>query len=325
LKNRVLVTRIIPEKALSILKEHAQVAIHLEDRAMKEEEILGQIPGKLALLPMGSDLISAKILETGKDLKIVANYAVGFNNIDLSTATSLKIAVTNTPDVLTETTADLTFALILGVARRLAEGDRFVRAGKWVEWKPNLFTGSDVYGKTLGIIGLGRIGSAVAQRGLGFRMRILYADVRPADRGVEERCQAKFVPLGDLLQESDFVTLHIPLSPETTHLIGREELRLMKKNAFLINASRGPVVDEEALVEALRSGAIAGAGLDVFEKEPKVSPELLSMENTLLLPHVGSATMETREKMAFVAVNNILAVLRGQTPPNLLNPEIYRT
>lgn len=325
MKTKVLVTRVIPQKALNLLQEKAEVTINLEDRAMTEEEIIGHLPGKLALLSMGSDPISGKILKAGGDLKIVANYAVGFNNIDLAAATRLKIAVTNTPDVLTDTTADLTFALILGVARRLAEGDRFVREGKWVEWKPSLLMGSDVHGKTLGIVGLGRIGSAVAERALGFRMKILYTDVRPADRSVEEGCRARFVPLRDLLRESDFVSLHVPLTPETTHLIGREELRLMKKSAFLINASRGPVVDERALVEALRSGTIAGAGLDVFEKEPAVTPEFFSMENTLLLPHVGSATLETREKMALVAVRNILAVLAGETTPNILNPEIYRT
>ena len=325
MKTKVLVTRVIPQKALNLLQEKAEVTINLEDRAMTEEEIIGHLPGKLALLSMVSDPISAKILKAGGDLKIVANFAVGVNNIDLAAATRLKIAVTNTPDVLTDTTADLTFALILGVARRLAEGDRFVREGKWVEWKPSLLMGSDVHGKTLGIVGLGRIGSAVAQRALGFRMKILYTDVRPADRSVEEGCRARFVPLRDLLRESDFVSLHVPLTPETTHLIGREELRLMKKSAFLINASRGPVVDERALVEALRLGTIAGAGLDVFEKEPAVTPEFFSMENTLLLPHVGSATLETREKMALVAVRNILAVLAGETPPNILNPEIYRT
>lgn len=325
MKTKVLVTRVIPQKALNLLQEKAEVTINLEDRAMTEEEIIGHLPGELALLSMVSDPISAKILKAGGDLKIVANFAVGVNNIDLAAATRLKIAVTNTPDVLTDTTADLTFALILGVARRLAEGDHFVREGKWVEWKPSLLMGSDVHGKTLGIVGLGRIGSAVAQRALGFRMKILYTDVRPADRSVEEGCRARFVPLRDLLRESDFVSLHVPLTPETTHLIGREELRLMKKSAFLINASRGPVVDERALVEALRSGTIAGAGLDVFEKEPAVTPEFFSMENTLLLPHVGSATFETREKMALVAVRNILAVLAGETPPNILNREIYRT
>ncbi|MDI6754838.1 MAG: D-glycerate dehydrogenase [Thermodesulfobacteriota bacterium] len=321
---KVLVTRIIPERPLALLKEKAEVSINLEDRAMPAEEMIVQLPGKVALLSMGGDPISAKVLEAGKELKIVANDAVGFNNIDLAAATRWKIAATNTPEVLTDTTADLTFALILGVARRVAEADRFVRAGKWVGWKPDLFLGSDIHGKTLGIIGFGRIGMAMAQRALGFNMPILYTDVRPIERSVEERYLAKFVSLKELLREADFITLHVALTPETIHLIGREELGMMKRTAFLINASRGPVIDEKALVEALKSGMIAGAGLDVFEEEPRVTPELLLMDNVLLLPHIGSATFETREKMALVAVNNILSVLRGEIPPNILNPEIYR-
>ena len=325
MKPKVLVTRKIPARPLNLLQEKAEVTIHREDRAITGEEIIAHLPQKIALLSMGGDPIAAKILEAGKDLKIVANNAVGFNNIDLAAATRLKIAATNTPEVLTDTTADLTFALILGVARRVAEADRFVRAGKWMGWKPDLLLGSDVHGKTLGIIGLGRIGTAMAQRALGFNMEILYTDVRPLDRSVEERYRAKYVSMKELLPRADFVTLHVALTPETTHLIGREELRLMKSTAFLINASRGPVVDEKALVEALKSGMIAGAGLDVFEEEPRVTPDLIQMENVLLLPHIGSATFETREKMALVAVNNILAILRGEIPPNILNPEIYRS
>jgi glyoxylate reductase len=275
------------------------------------------------LLSMGGDPLSAEVLEAGKNLKVVANNAVGFNNIDVAAATRLKIAVTNTPDVLTDTTADLTFALILGVARRIAEADRYVRTGKWMGWTPRLMIGGDVHGKTLGIIGLGRIGSAVARRGQGFNMRILYHDIRRLDPAVEQQHQLQFFSLRDLLQASDFVTLHVPLTRETRHLIGAEELGLMKKTAYLINASRGPVVEEKALVQALQAGTLAGAGLDVFEAEPKVTPELLSMDNVLLLPHIGSATDETREKMVMVAVQNILAVLRGEIPPNILNPEIY--
>ncbi|HYB20225.1 MAG TPA: D-glycerate dehydrogenase, partial [Thermodesulfobacteriota bacterium] len=296
---------------------------NLENRSMTEEEIIAALPGKMGLLAMGGDPVNAKLLKAGKTLKIVANNAVGYNNIDLGAATRLKIAATNTPDVLTDTTADLAFALILGVARRIAEADRFVRAGKWVGWSPGLMIGSDVHGKTLGIVGLGRIGSAVARRGQGFNMRVVYNDIRRLDPAVEQQHQLQFLPLRDLLMVSDFVSLHVPLTPETKHLIGSKELRLMKKSAFLINASRGPVVDEKSLVEALRSGFVAGAGLDVFEAEPKVTPELLKMENVLLVPHIGSATDETREKMALVAVNNILAVIRGEIPPNILNPEIY--
>jgi glyoxylate reductase len=323
MKPKVLVTRKIQEQPLRLLQEHAEVTINREDRAMTADEIMASLPGKTGLLSMGSDPISAKLLESGRDLKIVANNAVGFNNLDLAAATRLKIAATNTPEVLTDTTADLTFALMLGVARRIGEAERFVRAGKWVGWHPDLLLASDVHGKTLGIIGLGRIGRAVAKRALGFNMEIVYHDLGKIDPAPAGLSRAKFLSLGELLKQSDFVTLHVPLSPETKHLIGREELRAMKKTAFLINASRGPVVDERALVEALQSGLIAGAGLDVFENEPRISPELLKMENVLLVPHIGSATFATREKMSLVAVHNILAVLRGEVPPNILNPEIY--
>ncbi len=323
MKPKVLVTRKIQERPLRLLKEHAEVTINLEDRAMTPDEIMANLPGKVGLLSMGSDPILGNLLESGQDLKIVANNAVGYNNLDLAAATRLKIAATNTPEVLTDTTADLTFVLMLGVARRIGEAERFVRAGKWVGWHPDLLLASDVHGKTLGIIGLGRIGSAVAKRALGFNMEIIYNDIRKIEPGLVDLLRGKFLPLRELLAESDFVSLHVPLNPETTHLIGREEFRMMKKTAFLINASRGPVVDERALVEALQLGIIAGAGLDVFEKEPRVSPELLKMENVLLVPHIGSATAATREKMSLVAVNNILAVLRGEIPPNILNPEIY--
>lgn len=324
MKPKVLVTRKIYERPLQLLREKAEVTLNPEDRSMTPEEIVASLPGKMGVLAMGADPWTAKLLEAGKDLKIVANNAVGFNNIDLAAATRLKIAATNTPDVLTDTTADLTLALILGVARRIAEADCFVRAGKWTGWTPRLMIGGDVHDKTLGIIGLGRIGSAVARRGQGFNMKIVYNDIRRLDPAIEQQHQLQFMPLRDLLLISDFVTLHVPLTPETKHLIGAEELGLMKKTAYLINASRGPVVDEKALVAALRSGTIAGAGLDVFEAEPKVTPELLQMENTVLVPHIGSATDETREAMALRAVNNILAVIRGEIPPNILNPEIYQ-
>ncbi len=323
MKVRVLVTRKTYERPLQLLRESAEVMINREDRSMTPEEVIAALPGTMGMLAMGGDPVTAKLLEAGKDLKVVANNAVGFNNIDLAAATRLKIAATNTPDVLTDTTADLSFALILGVARRIAEADRFVRAGQWTGWTPRLMIGADVHGKTLGVIGLGRIGSAVARRGQGFNMRIVYYDIRRLDPAIEQQHQLQFMPLRDLLQVSDFVTLHVPLTPETRHMLGSEQFRLMKKSAFLINASRGPVVDEKALVVALRSGIIAGAGLDVFEGEPAVTPDLFQMENTLLLPHIGSATDETREAMTLRAVNNILAVIRGEIPPNILNPEIY--
>jgi glyoxylate reductase len=323
MKPPVLVTWKMPERPLALLKETAEVTVNLDDRYLSSKELIAQVPEKVALLCLGVDPISAAILEAGKNLKIVAIYAVGYNNIDLSTATRLKIAVTNTPDVHAETTADLTFALILAAARRVTEGDRFVRAGKWVRWKPDLLLGSDVYGKTLGIVGLGQIGSAVAKRAQGFNMKTLYTDLRRMNRGVEDQCRARFVSLPELLSQADFVTLHVPLMPETTHLIGSPELRRMKRSGYLINASRGPVVDEDALVEALQQGIITGAALDVFEQEPRVHPKLLEMENVTLLPHIGSGSSETRERMGFVAVQNVFAALQGESPPNILNPDIY--
>lgn len=323
MKPKVLVTRAIQEKPLQLLQEYAEVTMNPENRALRPEEIMAYLPGQVGLLAMGGDPITEQVLGAGKELKIVANNAVGFNNIDLVAATRLKIAVTNTPDVLTDTTADLTFALILAVARRIVEADRYVRAGRWVGWTPELMLGQDVYGKTLGIIGLGRIGAAVAKRAQGVGMKVIYTDIRRLPPAVEAQHNLIFLPKRDLLQEADFVTLHVPLMPETRHLIGESELQLMKKSAFLINASRGPVVDEQALVAALKLGIIAGAGLDVFEEEPKVHPQLLQMENVVLLPHIGSATRATREKMSLAAVNNILAVLRGEIPPHILNPEIY--
>ena len=323
MKPQVLVTWKMPERPLDLLKENAEVTVNLADRYLSAEELIARVPGKVALLCLGVDPISAPILEAGKNLKIVAIYAVGYNNIDLSAAKRLKIAVTNTPDVHAETTADLTFALILAAARRVTEGDRFVRAGKWVRWKPDLLLGSDVYGKTLGIVGLGQIGSAVAKRAQGFNMKTLYTDLRRVDRGVEDQCRARFVSLPELLAQADFVTLHVPLMPETTHLIGSVQLKQMKKSAYLVNASRGPVVDEKSLVEALHQGIIAGAALDVYEQEPRVHPKLLEMENVTLLPHIGSGSLETRERMGFVAVQNVFAALRGERPPNILNPDIY--
>lgn len=324
MKPKVCVTRTIQEKPLALLKEHADVFVNPQDRAMTLEEIVAELPGTAGLMAMGGDPVNEKLLAAGRDLKIVANNAVGFNNMDVAAATRLKIALTNTPDVLTDTTADLSFAILMAAARRICEAERFVRAGKWVGWHPNLLLGSDVHGKTLGVVGLGRIGAAVAKRALGFNMKILYNDIRKVESGLVDLLRAETRPLRDLLAESDFVTLHVPLTPETRHLIGREELRLMKGTAFLINASRGPVVDEKALVEALQQKRIAGAGLDVFEWEPKVSPELLAMENVVMVPHIGSATLATREAMSLTAARNIIAALKGEIPPNILNPEIYK-
>jgi glyoxylate reductase len=256
-------------------------------------------------------------------LRVIANVGVGYDNIDVAACTRRRILVTNTPDVLTEATADLAFALLMAVARRLVESDRYVREGHWHYWQWAYLWGADLHRKTLGVYGLGRIGKAVARRARGFSMRVLYYDiVRPAP-ALERELGAQFVDRETLLREADFLTLHVPLTPETHHLISARELAMMKPAAFLINAARGKVVDEAALVEALESRRIAGAGLDVFEQEPSVQPALLALPNVVLTPHVGSATSETRLAMAMLAVENLLAALEGRRPPNPVNPEIY--
>lgn len=267
--------------------------------------------------------LSREVIEQAVRLRAVSNVGVGYDNIDVAACTARRIPVTNTAGTLEETTADLAFALLMAVARRVAEGDRYVREHRWQRWEWGLLWGADVYGKTLGIYGFGHIGQAMARRGRGFAMRILYASRRRAPETVERWLEAQHVDPETLFRESDFLTLHVPLTPETHHLIGEHALGLMKPTAFLINTSRGKVVDEEALVRGLETHRIAGAALDVFEQEPQVHPALLSMPNVVLMPHVGSATTETRLRMAMVAAQNLLALLDGQRPANVVNPEVY--
>ena len=274
---------------------------------------------KEGLLCTITDLIDQELLDHAPALKVIANYGVGFEHIDLAAATQRGLPVTNTPGVLTDATADLAFALILATARRMVEGDKRVREGRFTYWAPLLFLGHEVSGKTLGLIGAGRIGQAVAQRARGFGMRVLYYNRTPLSPAAEQELHVSFAPLEDLLREADFVTLHVPLTPQTRHLIGRRELELMKPTAHLINTARGPMVDEAALVAALRRGEIGGAGLDVYEQEPQLSPGLTDLDNVVLLPHVGSATIETRTRMGLMAAANLLAGLRGERPPNCLN------
>jgi glyoxylate reductase len=274
--------------------------------------------GMVALLSVRVD---DDLVAEAPRLRAVANYAVGFNNLDLPALTRRGILATNTPGVLTEATADLTFALMLAAARRLAEGDRLIRAGQWKGWHPRFMLGNDVHGKVLGIVGFGRIGQAVARRALGFRMAVLYAARRRADPLVEAELKAQCVPLEELLRKADYVSIHVPLNDETRHLIGESQLRLMKKDAYLVNTARGAIVDEPALARALREGWIAGAGLDVYENEPHVHPELLACESAVLAPHVGSATVSARAGMAESAARNLIAALQRERPPNLLNPE----
>ena len=313
----------IPEPAIELLKKTCEVEVNGEDRVLKKDELLDKVKGKDAVLCLLTDTIDDEVLKAADRCKIFANYAVGYNNIDVESATRRKIIITNTPGVLTDATGDLAWALLFAVARRVVEADAFTRQGKFKGWAPQLFLGQDITGKTLGVIGAGRIGSNFAKKSKGFSMRILYYDVK-RDLEFEQEAKAVFVDLDTLLKEADFVSIHVPLVPETRHLIGARELSLMKKNAILINTSRGPVVDEKALVNALKEGKIWGAGLDVYENEPDIEPELLNLANVVLLPHIASATYETRTKMALMAAENILAVFRGETPPNIVNPDALK-
>ncbi len=324
MKVQVFVSRKIPEPALQLLGNNYQFELNERDTQLSKKQLIRRIADKAGLICLLTDRIDREILESNPNLKVVSNVAVGFDNIDVKAATALKIMVTNTPGVLTETTADLAWAALLTSARRIAEADRFTRAGKFKGWGIMMLLGNDVYGKTLGICGFGRIGRAVAKRASGFGMEILYTDAVRAEESIERELKATYVDKDTLLRESDFVTLHTPLLPETRHYISTRELNLMKKTAHLINTSRGPVVDEKSLALALKEKRIAGAALDVYENEPKIHPALLKLENVVLLPHIGSASVETRTKMATMAVENCIAALKGERPPNLVNPEVLQ-
>ena len=294
-----------------------------EDRYLTKEEIIRGIDGVDGLLCLLTDTIDDEILAANSNLKVVANFAVGFNNIDVEAATRRRIPVTNTPGVLTDTTADMAFALLMDAARRVAEGDRFVRTKAWQGWGPLQFLGADVTGATLGLIGLGRIGRAMIPRAGGFQMRVLYWNRTRLPAEEEERLGVRYSDMDEVLGESDFVSVHVALNEETRHLIGKRELSLMKSTSCIVNTARGPVIDEKALVEALKTGVIASAGLDVYEEEPVLEPELYTMPNAVLAPHLGSGTIGTRTKMGNMAAENCLAACRGETPPNLVNPEVY--
>jgi glyoxylate reductase len=292
------------------------------ERPLTKPELIARLQGRQGLVCLITDAVDASVLTACPDLRVVANVAVGYNNIDVAAATRAGVVVTNTPDVLTETTADFAWTLLMATARRLVEADRYVREGRFTQWEYMVLLGGDIHGKTLGVVGFGRIGRAVARRALGFGMRVLYQDAVTATPAHEAELKATRVDLATLLRESDFVSLHTPLLPETRHLINAESLRAMKKTAYLINAARGPVVDEAALVQALREGWIAGAGLDVFEDEPKVHPGLIGLPNVVVAPHIASASHDTRQAMARLAVDNCLAVLEGRTPPTPVNPDV---
>lgn len=328
---KVFITRPIPDVGIKLLQAKGYKVVVNEaarERAAAKEEIaaaLRQAQGEGgafdALLSVLTDKINAEIMDAaGPQLKIIANYAVGFDNIDLAAAKERRIMVTNTPDVLTNTVAEHTFALILAIAHRIAEGDRFSRAGLYKAWGPELLLGTDVSGKTLGIVGLGRIGSRVAHHAAkGFGLKVLYTDPKPNPDFDKEYGATYLAGVDELLPECDFVSIHVPLLESTHHLINETRLRLMKKTAYLINTSRGPIIDEKALAAALSKGWIKGAAVDVFEFEPEITPELKNLDNIILTPHIASATRETREKMAILAAKNIIEALEGKTPPNLIS------
>lgn len=315
MKPRVLVTRVLSDRLDARLREHADVEAFPGPGAPSCDQLVATVPDKQGILCLLTDPISARVIDAAPSLEIIANIAVGYDNIDVAHAASRGILVTNTPDVLTEAVADFTWALILAITRRLGEGERYVRAARFRGWDPGLLLGTDLRGKTLGIVGFGRIGCAVAARAPSFGMRIVAT-------GSSRPARTPVLPLDDLLRTSDVVTIHAPLRPETRHLIGGRELGLMKPTAYLVNTARGPLVDEAALAESLRAGRLAGAALDVYEREPAITPALLDLENVVLAPHIGSATAETREAMASLAIDNLLAGLEGTVPPNLVTPPV---
>jgi glyoxylate reductase len=320
---RVLITRPIQQSVIDQISQHCDVQVHPGDEPMPPDLLASAMRDMDGVMPAGVR-ISKEIIDAAPRLRVVSNIAVGYDNIDIEACNRRHILVTNTAGVLTEATADLAFALLLAVGRRIAEGDRYVRGGHWKQWEWNCLWDTEMHGKTLGLYGFGRIAQATASRARGFSMRILYYARHRASVSVENEFAAEFVDRETLLRQSDFLSLHVPLTPETRRAIGASELALMKPSAFIVNAARGPIVDEEALVEALQAGRLAGAGLDVFENEPQVHPALLAMDNVTLSPHVGSATAETRLRMAMLASKNLLTALRGERPPNLVNPEAWR-
>lgn len=319
----IYVTRRIPEAALDLLRRECEVVeVNPNDRCLTRAELLDRVRGRDGILCLLTDTIDEPVLRAAKGARGFANCAVGYNNIDIAKATEMCFVVTNTPGVLTEATADFAWALLMATARRIAESDRFTRAGKFESWAPMLFLGADITGRTLGIVGAGRIGAAVARRSRGFDTKVLYCDTS-ANEPLEKELGARRVELNELLAESDFVSVHVPLANDTRHMFGAEQFRRMKPTAIFVNTARGPVHDEAALVEALRSGVIAGAGLDVYEDEPRLSHGLAELDNVVLCPHIASATIWTRTRMAVMAAENLLAIVQGERAPNCVNPQVY--
>jgi gluconate 2-dehydrogenase len=321
MKPKILVTREVFDETLQFLAQHCEVESNQQDTAFAPEALAQKLADKDGIMCALTDRVDAKLIERSPRLKAVANIAVGYNNIDLAACTARGVMATNTPGVLDDSTADLAWALMLAAARRVTELERRVRAGEWKGWKLKQWLGVDVHHATLGILGMGRIGQAIARRAAGFEMKVLYHNRKRVAQDIEKRCNADYVTRDELLRRSDFLVLQMPYSPETHHTIGAAELKLMKPTAILINSTRGGVVDEGALITALKDGVIRAAGLDVFENEPSVNPGFFGLDNVVLMPHIGSSTEATRRAMAMTAAKNLVAALTGGVPPNLLNAE----
>ena len=321
---KVFVTRIIPDKGLDLVKEFCDIDLWTGDLPPSRDEVLKRVQGVDGLLSLLTDTVDGDVMDAaGPQLKVISNYAVGFDNIDVSAATARKIPVGNTPDVLTDATADFSFALMMSAGRRVLEGDRYVRDGKWQTWNPMLMLGIEMKGSTLGLVGFGRIGKAMARRAVGFDMRVIYYD--PLETRRDPDVKAVSVDFETLLEESDFISLHTPLTPDTRHLIDSEALSRMKSNAVIVNTSRGPVIDMDALYEALRDHKIFAAGLDVTDPEPlPMDHPLLTLDNLIIAPHIASASKVARDKMAWLAAKNLMAGLEGKHLPNCVNPQVYR-
>jgi glyoxylate reductase len=320
-KPAILSTRPLFPAARTILDEHFHVDYWKPSERIPREDLLKRVADKEGLVCLLTEKVDEELLSVAPKLRIASTVSVGYDNIDVAACTKHKVVATNTPGVLDDTTADFAWTLLMAIARRLLEGDAWMRSGTWPGWDLDQLVGGDIWGKTLGVLGFGRIGRGVARRSRGFEMRVLYSDAVRASAEVEKELNAEFVDRDRLFRESDFISVHVPLLPDTRHLISKDNLEKMKRTAFLVNTSRGPVVDEAALAEALENKKIAGAALDVFEHEPKVHPALLMRKDVILTPHIASASVETRTKMAVMAANNVVALFEGRRPPNALNAD----
>ena len=321
---KVLVSRKIPQAGVDLLAQHFRLDVNSEDKALPPAELRKRLADCDGLVCLLLDNINDELLSAAPHLKVVSNVAVGHDNFDLAALNKHRVMGTNTPGVLTDTTADFAFTLLMAAARRVVEADRYVREGKFTEWGIELFLGQDIHHATLGILGMGRIGLGMARRARGFEMRVIYHDEYRARPEVEREYAMEFMPQQDVIQQCDFLSLHVPLLPSTQHLLGAPQFAMMKRTAVVVNTSRGPVIDEAALADALKNGVIAGAGLDVFEFEPKVHPELMGLSNVVIVPHIASGSVATRTRMATLAAENCIAALQGRTPPNLVNTDVVR-